>query len=266
MEFALKVLASFLVGGAYVALVTYISEHINPRAGGVLAGLPSTALIGLIFIALTQNDAASVRAGVDIPAGFGFTTLLVALYVKLRKNHGIVPAMAKAIGGWLVLAVLIFGLLPRSLLLATIIFLICFGIAALSLEKVSVASNKRLPIGTQELVTRTLVAGTLIAIAVSLAKVLGAFIGGIIATFPVIVITSLVMLDQKRGKNLMASTAKTMPYGTFGTVGFLVGFHFLVPSLGLPAGTVLSYAASVVCAVVALQIRLQLLPSPKGRV
>ena len=258
MEFALKVLASFLVGGAYVALVTYTAEHINPRAGGVLAGLPSTALIGLIFIALTQNDATAVKADVAIPAGFGFTVLVVAAYVGLRARHGIVQAMCGAIGLWLVLAVLVFGLLPRSLLLATIIFLICFSISVWSLEKVSVKANKRLPITTQELAIRTLVAGTLVAISVCLAKWLGAFIGGVVTGFPVIVITSLTMLDYKRGKNLMAATARTMPFGSFGTVAFLVSFHFMVPHLGLVSGVLLSYAVSIIFAVLALRAWLRL--------
>ena len=261
MEFALKVIASFLVGGAYVALVTYVSEHINPRMGGVLAGLPSTALIGLLFIALTQNDAAAVKAGVAIPAGFGFTTLVVAAYVEFRNNHGIVGAMARSIGLWLILAALVFSLLPKSLLLATIIFMICFVIAALSLERVKVESSRRIAISRQELVTRTLVAGTLIAISIIMAKVLGAFIGGIVSSFPVIVITSLTMLDHKRGENLMASTAKTMPFGSLGTVAFLIGFHFLVPRWGLLVGMVLSYGLSVIFAVLALQIRLKLVAS-----
>jgi len=263
MEFALKVATSFLVGGAYVALVTYVSEHINPRLGGVLAGLPSTALVGLIFIALTQNSAASVKAGVAIPAGFGFTVLLVALYVNLREHHSITNAIAKAIGLWLVLAVLVFGLLPKSLLLATIVFVTCFLIAVFSLEKVKVESSKRVPITAQESLTRALVAGILIAIAVILAKVLGAFIGGIVASFPVVVISSLTILDYKRGKNLMTSTAKTMPFGSFGTVAFLVGFHFLVPNLGLLVGSILSYGVSIVFAVITLQVRLQVVSNNK---
>lgn len=261
MEFALKVLASFLVGGAYVALVTYTAEHINPRAGGVLAGLPSTALIGLIFIALTLNDAAAVKAALVLPAGFGFTVLIVAAYVALRAKYTIVQAMWWVIGFWLALAALVFSLLPKSLLLATIIFLVCFGIATLSLEKVHVKATKRLPISGQELVVRALLAGILIAIAVCLARWLGAFIGGIVATFPVIVITSLTMLDHKRGQNLMVATAKTMPFGSFGTVGFLVSFHFLVPHIGLVNGLLLSYGVSVIFALLALQVRLKLVSS-----
>jgi len=258
MDFALKVLASFLVGGAYVALITYTAEHINPRLGGVLAGLPSTALIGLIFIALTQNDAVAVKADVAIPAGFGFTVLVVAAYVSLRKRCGIVQAVCAAVGLWLILASLVFGLLPKSLILATAIFLICFSISVWSLEKVEVKASKRLTITSQELIIRTVVAGTLIAIAVCLAKWLGAFIGGIVTAFPVIVVTSLTMLDYKRGQNLMAATAKTMPFGSFGTVAFLLSFHFLVSHIGLAGGTLLSYVVSIIFALLALQVRSRL--------
>jgi uncharacterized membrane protein (GlpM family) len=259
MEFALKVVASFLVGGAYVAFVTYISEHINPRIGGVLAGLPSTILISLIFIALTQNDAAAVKAGTVGPAGFGFTVLMIALYVRARNSQNIMRATVNAIIFWLFMAVLVFSLLPKSLVLGTVIFLVGFGIAIASLEKVQVEPNKRIPVSTQELFTRTLVAGILIAVSVILAKTLGPFIGGVAATFPMVVITSLTLIDHKRGKNLMASTAKTIPFGSFGAVAFLIGFHFLAPQLGLPIAMVVSYAISVIFAVIALRIRIQLI-------
>jgi uncharacterized membrane protein (GlpM family) len=264
MEFALKVVASLLVGGAYVALITYISEHINPRLAGVLAGLPSTALIGLIFIALTQDQAAALEAVKAMPAGFGFTALLVASYVTLRGRRSITAATTIALCGWVVPMVLLLTFAPRSLTLYTLVFAVCFGIAAYQLEKVAVEKTRRIPITGQDLVVRAMLAGILIAIAIIFAKLSGAFIGGVIATFPVIVMTSMVMLDYKRDKNLMSATAKTIPYGSFGTVAFLIGFNAWVPPLGMFAGTILAYAASVVFAVIALQVRLRLINNKSG--
>jgi uncharacterized membrane protein (GlpM family) len=258
MEFAFKVIASLLVGGAYVALINFISEHINPRLAGVLAGLPSTALIGLIFIAITQNQAAALEAVRAMPAGFGFTALLVAAYVTLRQRRSIAGAATVAIAGWIVPMVLILIFAPRSLLLYSLIFAVCFGIAAYRLEQVAVEKTRRISITARDLATRATLAGVLIAVAIIFAKLSGAFIGGVIATFPVIVITSMVMLDHKRGKNLMSATAKTIPYGSFGTVAFLISFEALVPPLGMLPGTILAYGASVIFALIALQVRLRL--------
>jgi uncharacterized membrane protein (GlpM family) len=256
MEFALKVVASFVVGGGYVALITYIAEHINPRLGGVLAGLPSTALISLIFIALTQNQGAAISAIKGIPAGFGFTTLFVALYVNLRHASSIQTALLKASAAWIVLAVILTAFVPRSLLLASLIFIICFVIAIWQLEKVKVETSIKSMISNQELITRAMAAGLLIAIAVIFAKLAGAFIGGVIASFPVVVGSSLTILDYERGRNLMSATAQTIPYGSFGNTAFVIVFGGLVPHFGLASGTVIAYAASVVAAVIALQARI----------
>jgi len=106
---------------------------------------------------------------------------------------------------------------------------------------------------------RVLLAGSLIAVAVIIARITGTFVGGFFSSFPVIVVSTLIILDHKRGKNLMIATAKAMPYGSLGTVAFLVAFHWLVPDFGLLGGIITSYIISIIFAGAALQIRLKVL-------
>ena len=50
-----KLLLSFLVGGCWVTLTTIIAEKFGSKIGGLLGGLPSTIVVSLLFIGLTQN-------------------------------------------------------------------------------------------------------------------------------------------------------------------------------------------------------------------
>lgn len=61
MDFALKVALSFLVGGAFVFGVIWASEKLGSRIGGAIAGWPSTILVGLAFIDITEVQAQRVR-------------------------------------------------------------------------------------------------------------------------------------------------------------------------------------------------------------
>ncbi len=261
MQFIFKLIASFLVGGLYVAFITRTAEKVGPKVGGVLAGLPSTALISLIFIALTQNQAAAVSAVRAIPAGFGFSVLLVALYIYWRQSKTITASMVPAVGVWLSLAVLLVWFVPKSLILSTLIFAICFFISVKSLEKHPTVKTPRYQVRTSELLLRAAVAGMLIALTVLIAKVTGPFIGGVVASFPVVVVTSLTMLDNRRGRDLTTATAKNIPYGALGTVAFLVAFHSLVPRWGMVWGLIVSYIIAVIAAVLVMELRKKL-PAP----
>ncbi|MDI9559183.1 MAG: DUF3147 family protein, partial [Pseudomonadota bacterium] len=51
--FVLKLILSFIVGSLWITMVTILAEKYGTRIGGLMAGLPSTILISLFFIAWT---------------------------------------------------------------------------------------------------------------------------------------------------------------------------------------------------------------------
>ncbi len=54
-SFLLKLAISFLTGAAWVTLSTLASERYGSRVGGLIGGMPSTAVVSLLFIGLTQT-------------------------------------------------------------------------------------------------------------------------------------------------------------------------------------------------------------------
>ena len=55
LSFWIKFGLSFLVGGVWVTLSSVAAERFGSKAGGLIGGLPSTIVVTLLFIGLTQS-------------------------------------------------------------------------------------------------------------------------------------------------------------------------------------------------------------------
>jgi hypothetical protein len=60
--FLFKLLISFLAGSAWVVFATILADKYGPKVGGLVSGLPSTAIFILLFLALTQGTIFAVKA------------------------------------------------------------------------------------------------------------------------------------------------------------------------------------------------------------
>ena len=82
MDFAIKVILSFIVGGTWVSGVIWLSEKLGSRVGGAIAGIPSTILISLIFINLTQGPADAREALTIVPLMFSASLIYAFVFMK----------------------------------------------------------------------------------------------------------------------------------------------------------------------------------------
>ena len=74
--FITKWLLSLVVGVIWVTVSTTVAEKISGKLGGLIVGMPSTAVISLLFIGLTQGvPAANIAATVMV-----FSAGLYCLY------------------------------------------------------------------------------------------------------------------------------------------------------------------------------------------
>ena len=86
--FIIKLMLSIIVGGTYAVLMTWISERFGSKIGGLLIGLPSTSLIGYIFIALTQSSSVAVSGSVISPISIAAASLfLFSNIIKVPNNQ-----------------------------------------------------------------------------------------------------------------------------------------------------------------------------------
>jgi hypothetical protein len=242
--FYFKLVLSFLVGGAFIAFTIWLSEKYGSKLGGVIIGLPSTSLMGLLFIALASGDSVAVAAVPIMPAVAGVNSVFVALFILLHK-HGWQQALAASFLFWLLAICLLLSLHLDNLAISIAIAAILYAISASYLRRFPHRKADVHKSSAKEFLARSAFAGSMVAAAVLLAKINGPLWGGVFANFPAAFLSTLLLVSGKHGKEFAASMGRTMAFASIAAVCFSLAFYFSVIPLGLAAGTALSLFVSI---------------------
>jgi hypothetical protein len=220
--------------------MTRISERFGSKLGGLLIALPSITLVGLSFIALTQNPEVLVAATTVMPSSIAASTIFLMSFVFLYR-FGWIRAYLGAVAVWfaLNLPLVVFKVenIGLSVLLAALFF--CVSIAFFR----KYPHRKLLPskISGKAFLFRVFFAGGFIALAVLLAELLGPAWGGLFASFPAAFSAAVLLFARKHGIDFTTSVSRTMVTGALANVGFVVGIFLLVPHIGSTLGIMAAY-------------------------
>ena len=205
--FTLKIILSFIVGAAYTLVATIAADKLGSKVGGLISGLPSTVLFGLLFIGWTQNAEASVEATLLIPAVIGVACLFAITYIYLIKR-GLWVALAAALLVWFVAAYALVALditdFFISLIIFVVLFLVCHFVVVNVLHVPATKANK-IVYSPQIFLLRGLISGSVVALSVILAKTGGPVIGGIFTAFPAMLSGTLLITYYAHGAAFSAS-------------------------------------------------------------
>jgi len=247
--FVIRVIVSFVVGGALIALFSLIAEK-YPRVGGVIIALPSTLVVSFVFIGLTQSATAASHAAIATLANLGPATLCLAGLIRVQKGgrpiSDILFGLTAGIIIWLVPAVVLVRIGVPNVMIAVMVFtLFLFPAAYFLRQKTDV---KAPPVGRYSFahkLTRACVGGALIALSVWLAKTAGSTVGGVIASFPVVITTTILFIRSQRPVESIRIIGKRLPDGMALLAGFTVLVIYSYPAFGVGWGTVFSLAITV---------------------
>ena len=96
--FALRVLASFVIAGAWIGTATMISERYGSRVGGLVGNLPSNIVVSFIFITLTQDLSFTADAARAVPLGMTINNFfMLAFMVGARRGLGAAIGLSLAV-------------------------------------------------------------------------------------------------------------------------------------------------------------------------
>jgi hypothetical protein len=247
--FALKLVLSFFVGGAFIATLSVLAEKYKKLSGAII-GLPSISAVSLLFIGWTQSIDAAVEATTVMPVSLGVVLLFVLAYVYVaRRTKGrksIIAAATASLAFWLALSLLV----VKSNLgfqYSVLGFLVAFLPAAyfLGRRKKTKAQGDRtgVPTSKGQLLARSAFSGSVVALAVFLSNALGPAWGGVFAVFPASYFSSLVLLHYYRGRSFLSFVENTVHLGVLVLFVYAVLARYLYPAVGLVPGTIIAYAA-----------------------
>lgn len=248
--FIIKIVLSIVLGGSYAAILTWVSERFGSKIGGLLIGLPSTSLVGLIFIAWTQNPAFAVATTLIIPAAISAASLFVIAFVLSYSRWGGLISFVLAMLFWSILTLPLIAIHLDNMGWSLIIGAFYFMAAILIVRKFSDQKLTKIRVTPKTLFIRAVTSGSIIGLAVVLGNLLGPLWGGLMSSFPAVFASSMIILLHAHGIEFTSSVAKRMPYGNLTNAAFAVSFYFIVPHLGMLLGTALAYFSAILTAVI----------------
>ncbi len=245
--FVLKLLASFLVGGAWISLTTVAAERLGPRLGGWLGGLPSTVVVAMLFIGWTQGDQAVFDATTAFPLTMAVNAFYLIAYAIL-SGRGLAAALAGALLVWGALQAVLIVLEPHSFAWALA------GWAAVLIGGYRILRRLAPPSGLNavridytplQIVGRASFGGAVIALAVLLSKVGGPLFGSVFASFPAVFSSTLLIAARSGGMGFSRSLlTPLMVSAVFSVVVYAVALRFALGPFGLIGATGAAYLTS----------------------
>lgn len=226
MDFIIKVVLSFIVGGSYVAGVIWLSEKLGSRIGGAIAGLPSTILISMIFINITQGPADVREAVAIVPLMFMATLLYAIVFLKVEANTKRHPvAIITATIAWTSVA-LVFKLFSKL----DFIYIVAIGVAGLvgfkiAFHKFDTTAPKKIKLPKNIYLIRFIIGGSVIASSVLIAKLLGPVWGGVVGSMPAMLGCILYFLSKSQGSEFLHGFLRRLPLSYISSLLFLVVIH-----------------------------------------
>jgi hypothetical protein len=216
LAFILTLALRMAITAAFVVSASVITERSGPVIGALIATLPISAGPSYVFLAL-DHDAAFIAEGALASLPINAATIWLALtYVVLAQRHNALISCGAAGAVWLSLAALsqtVHWSLAGGLLANAITFAIC-------LPLLRRFRQVRMPLITRrwyDVPLRASLVATLVATVVVLSRWVGPSVSGVIALFPVVFTSMMLILHPRIGGR---PTAAVIANGGWGLIGF----------------------------------------------
>lgn len=249
-QFIIKLILSFVVGGLYTIISTVAADKFGPKIGGLIGGLPSTALFGLFFIGWTQNSQASAEATILLPASLGLSCLFIVIYICFVK-HNVWLALFGSIFLWGIGAYILVASHITNFFISIVIFLVFYFIGYFFVTRVfSITSGKGNTITYSPgiLLLRGFISGVIIALSVVIAKVGGPVLGGMFASFPAMFTSTFLITYFAHGASFSTAVAKSSLFALVSILLFVIVARYAFVPFGIVWGSLVALAASYVYA------------------
>lgn len=244
MMFVLTLMLRMAITAAFVVTASIIIERSGPVIGALVATLPVATGPVYVFLALDHDDAfiaASAVAALPINAAtivFGFT------YAILAQRHRMIVSFAAAMTTWLALAVAAHGVtwsLAGGLAANAAACAVCLPLA----QRYRAVAMPPIRRRWYDIPLRALLVALLVAVVIGLSDRVGPVITGILAVFPIVSSSLMLILHPRIGGR---ATAAVLANGLWGLAGFgfgLAALYLATPRIGVPAALMLALAVCV---------------------
>ena len=236
----LAITAAFVVGAARAA------ERAGPLIGAMVATLPIAAGPAYVFLALDHNAGFIAASALASLAANAANMVFCTVHAAVAQSRGMVVSLAAALGAWIVLSASAHGVdwtLLDAVLLNVVVFAVCLAVS----RKFRAAPMPPTIRRRYDVPLRAGMVSTLVAAVVVLSTRVGPTVTGLLALFPIVLISLILIFQPRIGGQATAALTANAVIGLGGFAAALVALHAAVMPLGVPAALVLALLVSIGC-------------------
>jgi hypothetical protein len=245
LSFILVLVLRMAIAAAFVVSASIITERSGPVIGALVATLPISAGPSYVYLAL-DHDAGFIAQGALASLPINAVTILLGLtYVLLAQRHSVLISCSAAVAVWLVLANVVHAV-HWSLVGGLLVNAIVYGICVPILEHYR--HVKHMPLIVRrwyDVPLRASLVAVLVGTVVTLSSWVGPTVSGILALFPLVFTSMMLILQPRIGG---PATAAVVANSGWGMIGFGLGItmlHVGALHFGSAAGLCLGLATCV---------------------
>ena len=232
------------ITAAFVVSASIITERSGPVIGALIATLPISAGPSYVFLALDHN-AAFIAEGALASLPINAATIFLGLtYVLLAQRHSALFSWACAAAVWIALAVVV-QIIHWSLIGGLAVNAIAFGICIPLLARFR---HVKMPLITRrwyDIPLRASLVATLVATVVTLSGWVGPTISGMLALFPVVFSSMMLILHPRIGGPAIAAVIANSGWGLLGFGAAVAVLHVTASRFGSTIALSLALMTSV---------------------
>ncbi|MBV8699664.1 MAG: hypothetical protein JO052_17680 [Bradyrhizobium sp.] len=245
LAFLLPLILRMAVAASFVVTASFITERSGPVIGALIATLPISAGPTYVFLAL-DHDAAFIAEGALASLPTNAATLFLGLtYVLLAQRQSVLTSWGTAAIVWLALASLA-RLVHWSLAAGLLVNVIAFAICIAAQARYRHARMPPIARRWYDVPLRASLVAMLVATVVSLSGWAGPAISGILALFPIVFSSMMLILHPRIGGPATAAVIANSAWGLMGLGIAIAVLHVAAMHLGSAAGLSLALAVCVV--------------------
>ncbi len=236
-----------------VIVITLTAERVSTRLAGVMVGFPLGAGLMLFFLGVEQGPAFAAQSalwsiqGILAALGFCWWYRRGAAWFPSRTKAALCCSCIVGLSGYVVTSAVIRLVMPEHAAVRTVLVVLLLFVPAIAFRRASLRRIKeKVTVSWAMLAVRAGFAALVILSVTSLAAAVGPVWSGLLATFPTIILPSVMILHFHYGGESVPAFFRDTPLAMIAIIVFSLFVHWTFPLLGVIGGTLLSYAASLV--------------------
>jgi hypothetical protein len=244
LYFILTLAIKMAVAASFVITATVAAERAGPTVGALIATLPVSAGPAYVFLALDHDPQFISRSALASLALNASTEIYAVAYVLLAQRRPFLVAVPGAFLAWLV-SVIAFTAIATTTWIAVLLNLVVFPLCFLVVRKYRFVRVPPIRLRWYDFAMRALLVACLVGAVVTLSFHIGAAATGVLAAFPVVFTSIMLILHNRIGGQAAAAVLASGIPGLFGFGLAVLALHLTAIPLGNWLALALALAVSV---------------------